>query len=600
MAKVKLRCGVYGEGSVFSVEIERNADVEALQEAIARILSTKEQTVPSRLLTLYLARKNGAWLTDDDSLDVILRGDVDTQCKKIRSSLKLTGYFDESFDTKDGEIHVLVKLSPQQQAGGTMIDHGWTATWLKEFRKTWLPPHQLPRLGELAGFLENELPEKITLHQDIYNTWISKMTSPSTELMAKLFKTDDLKQCVNFVFRLGSRIVYATDPGDTETSFISFWDDLIRTVLNFVLHKIGKSDRNSSRSASTGSNRPDYLFIVDSVCVFRGEEKAPGQPIETPRRELFEKLIWSYGDAPYLFGYAAVGYEARLYAITRVHTGLDAIELGVYDLKHLEGRFLLLLAIFNVARLLQSVASLCPDSAREEYKKLYRDLGVEVLLEPSCVVKTFPKALFQRAKDHAEAVYKVLEEHDIPNVDRLDLADQKAMRLIFKPRGQENPPANLVELFHALANVLQALVKLHAASWMHRDIRWPNVIKSRNGDNSWFLIDFMDAAQSPQVSPSGQHLSKAEHAPEIFCDGSHTTAVDVWSVGQLIRSCPPEVYRSWYDTGRERTQFLELLMDDDPSRRPTAVAALDRVRQLENEYLKRKKRYERKKKQRRM
>jgi hypothetical protein len=37
---------------------------------------------------------------------------------------------------------------------------------------------------------------------------------------------------------------------------------------------------------------------------------------------------------------------------------------------------------------------------------------------------------------------------------------------------------------------------------------------------------------------------------------------------------------SWYDTGRERTQFLEL-MHDDPSRRPTADAALERLRQLD-------------------
>ncbi|KAE9344240.1 hypothetical protein PR003_g8571 [Phytophthora rubi] len=303
MAKVKLRCGVHGKGSVFSVDIERNADVEALQEVIAGILSTEQHTVPPRLLTLYLAGKNDAWLKDDDILDVTLRGDVDTRRKKMRSSLKLTQYFDDSFDTKDGEVHVLVELQPQQQAEVTMVDQGWTATWVKEFRKNQLAPHQLPRLGELADFIENELPQKITLHQEIYDTWITKMTSPSPELMAKLFKIDNLKLCVNFLFRLGSRIVYATDPGDTETSFISFWDDLIRNVLDFVLHNIGKSDRNSSRSASTGLNGPDYLFIVDDVCVFRGEEKDPGEQIETPRRELCDKLIWSYGDAPYLFGY---------------------------------------------------------------------------------------------------------------------------------------------------------------------------------------------------------------------------------------------------------------------------------------------------------
>ncbi|POM77496.1 Crinkler (CRN) family protein [Phytophthora palmivora] len=592
---VKLCCGVE---RLLRQEIKRNADVEALQETIAGILSTEQLTVPPRLLTLYLARKKGEtmWLKHDRTVKDFLRGSISTEYEEMLSSSRINKkeLFGPSFTPGDEEIHVLVELPPDQ-AAVTMVDRGWTAKWVNEFHKNQLAPHQLPRLGELADFIENELPEKITLHQEIYDTWTTKMTFESPELMAKLFKIDNLKQCVNFLFRIGSRIVYATDPGDTETSFISFWDDLIRNVLNFVLHDIGKSDRNLSRSASTGSNRPDYLFIVDSVCVFRGEEKAPGEQMETPRRELFKKLVWSYGDAPYLFGYAAVGYEARLYAIARVHDDVDAIELGVYDLKHLEGRFRLLLAILNVARLLRSLAK----SARDEYKKLSRDRGVRVLLEPSCVVKCFPEALFQRAKDHVEAVYKVLEEHAIPNVDRLDHADQNAMRLIFKPRGQEKRPANLVELFHALANVLQALVKLHAASWMHRDIRWPNVIKSRDSDNSWFLIDFMDAAQSPQVSPSGNHLSQAEHAPEIFSDGNHTTAVDVWSVGRLIQTCGDVVYGSWYDTGRERTQFLELLMHDDPSRRPTAVAALDRLRQLEQEYLERQKRNERKKKQRR-
>ncbi|KUF77493.1 Crinkler (CRN) family protein [Phytophthora nicotianae] len=362
-ANMKLRCGVYGEGSVFSVEITLDAKVSALQEKIAGILSTEQHTVPPRLLTLYLARKKGetTWMKHDHTVIDFLRSGTSTEYEEMRSSsrLKKKELLGSSFTPGDEEIQVLVALPPDQ-AAVTMVDRGWTAKWVNEFRKNQLAPHQLPRLGELADFIDNELPGKITLHQEIYNTWITKMTSQSPELMAKLFKIDNLKQCVNFLFRIGSRIVYATDPGDTKKSFISFWDDLIRNVLNFVLHDIGKSVRNSSRSASTGSNRPDYLFIVDSVCVFCGEEKAPGEQLETPRRELVEKLVWSYGDAPYLFGYAAVGYEARLYVITRVHDDVDAMELGVFDLKHLEGRFRLLLAILNVARLLRSLASVCP------------------------------------------------------------------------------------------------------------------------------------------------------------------------------------------------------------------------------------------------
>ncbi|KAE9330055.1 hypothetical protein PR003_g15410 [Phytophthora rubi] len=575
---VELECAVYGEATVFPVKIGRNADVEALQRAIVdekKDVNDRFKVGPATL-TLYLARKKGetTWMKHDRNTESFLQGGIDTDYEKLLSSWKLTKaeLLGPDFQPGDEEIHVLVELpDAQQNAVG--------------------PADLMPSFDE--EFIEQELPVKIALPERIRDTWMAKMKIPSSDLMAKMFRVANSEPCLEFMNQIGYRVV---QPGGTEKSFVSFWDDLIRRVLNFV--GIGKSERNPSRSASTGPNRPNYLFFVDSVCVFRGVEKAPGRQIATPRRELVEKLVWNYGDAPYLLGYAAVGYEVRLYAITRTHNDVDAIELGVYDLKYLEGRFRWMLAMLHVARLLPSLASLCPDSAREEYTKIVRDQGIKVLLEPSRMVKCFPEALFQRAKDHAEAVYKVLEEHVIPNVDRLDHADEIDMRLIFKPRGQETKPTNLAELFHALANVLQALVKLHAVSWMHRDIRWLNVIKTRDGHNSWFLIDFMAAAQSPQDSPSGHHLSRLEHAPEIFSDGSHTTAVDVWSVGRLIQTCGDEVYGSWYDTGRERTQFLEQLMHRDPSRRPTAVDALDRLRQLEQEYLERQKMSGRKKKSR--
>ncbi|ETI54453.1 hypothetical protein L914_02588 [Phytophthora nicotianae] len=73
-------------------------------------------------------------------------------------------------------------------------------------------------------------------------------------------------------------------------------------------------------------------------------------------------------------------------------------------------------------------------------------------------------------------------------------------RMVFTPRGIDTKPANLKELFGAIGDVLAALVMLHDASWMHRDIRWANVMRRRNGSNSWFLIDYMNVEQSPAVS----------------------------------------------------------------------------------------------------
>nr|QUJ09340.1 crinkler 15 [Plasmopara viticola] len=113
--KVKLRCGVYGKGTVFSVEIEHDAEVEALQEAIVN----KKKDVNDRfnvdpaLVTLYLARKNGAWLKDDDSLDDLLSGEkIDLTYRKMRPSWKLDDdeYFKKEFQPGDKEIHILVEL----------------------------------------------------------------------------------------------------------------------------------------------------------------------------------------------------------------------------------------------------------------------------------------------------------------------------------------------------------------------------------------------------------------------------------------------------------------------------------------------------------
>jgi len=77
--------------------------------------------------------------------------------------------------------------------------------------------------------------------------------------------------------------------------------------------------------------------------------------------------------------------------------------------------------LLNIACLLQTIASLCPESARGEFKEIPHVNGIQVQLEPTHVVKLFPETLFQDAMLHAEKVYKtVLEELNIPNVDHLE------------------------------------------------------------------------------------------------------------------------------------------------------------------------------------
>lgn len=157
--------------------------------------------------------------------------------------------------------------------------------------------------------------------------------------------------------------------------------------------------------------------------------------------------------------------------------------------------------------------------------------------------------------------------------------DEQQHGLVFTPRGFEVKPSNLAALFRAIGNVLEALVKFHSASWMHRDVRWANVAKRRDGSDGWLLVDFTDAAHSPQLSDNARHLMQEEHAPEIRAADSHSVEAGIWSVGHLIASSD---VGEWFVV-EARADFVRELMRGIPSDRPNAQDALERLHQLEHE-----------------
>ncbi|CEG36555.1 CRN-like protein [Plasmopara halstedii] len=117
--EMKLECAVYGEKSVFPVKITRDAKVSALQEAIFDKKRYKERySFDGSDLTLYLAKKDDAWLNHDYSVEDVLQRKIDSGYKKMLSSRKLDDdeYFKKKFQPGDKEIHVLVEL-PEAAAG---------------------------------------------------------------------------------------------------------------------------------------------------------------------------------------------------------------------------------------------------------------------------------------------------------------------------------------------------------------------------------------------------------------------------------------------------------------------------------------------------
>ncbi|KAI9979396.1 hypothetical protein PInf_030371 [Phytophthora infestans] len=251
--------------------------------------------------------------------------------------------------------------------------------------------------------------------------------------------------------------------------------------------------------------------------------------------------------------------------------------IGGFNLQHAPERFRLVLALLNLCLLFPAIVQNCPASAGTEFMDIHRANGVKVRLSPIFVDKNFHT---QEEYRRVKRIYDSLKAYRIPCADAVVTVDSDQLRLTLKPRGVEMKPCSLSELFVALGNVLEALVVLHRNGWMHRDIRWSNVIKHIDRVE-WFLIDFADAAQSPQKYPSGDHLTHDEHASDIFMEGgSHTTAVDLWAVGYLVKTS--KIEREW-TAEPERALFLDRLMNTDPSARPTADEALQLLSRFERE-----------------
>lgn len=73
----------------------------------------------------------------------------------------------------------------------------------------------------------------------------------------------------------------------------------------------------------------------------------------------------------------------------------------------------------------------------------------------------------------------------------ISLNSDDVLKLELEPLGFSRTPEKEIDLKNALKSVLEALSYLHGKGWVHRDIRWENIIRDSAG--MWFLIDLESA-----------------------------------------------------------------------------------------------------------
>ncbi|CCI48367.1 unnamed protein product [Albugo candida] len=131
------------------------------------------------------------------------------------------------------------------------------------------------------------------------------------------------------------------------------------------------------------------------------------------------------------------------------------------------------------------------------------------------------------------AIYDAIGRNPIQCTVRCDY-DRYARTFELQPVGFTKLPVNDLELIFALICVARALVGLHALGYVHRDIRWPNILCL--GGDSYMLIDFENAGRNGDRMPD-ELLGSRVLDPLVKSDDYghvYRSCHDMYQFGRLI------------------------------------------------------------------
>jgi hypothetical protein len=260
----------------------------------------------------------------------------------------------------------------------------------------WLQPIPLPPATDLVQFLDSPLPDesKLPISQAQYSNLISRNTSDycAPDHLDRLFRISNTQSCEDIWLPIISAIKTPAPSSSeylSENLYIHFWDTNICKPLQLVLPE-GSPLRDSSRHTSTGMKRPDFGYLMDSICVFRGEEKGPSTPGD-PKAELTEKLKWIYDPAPYVLGitFQTTASLSHLLTTLMIHAGYYAsadrvtftvlqkpaaqfqhatvLDIGACDLRLQRERIKNIARLVRIMPLIKSIAKIVAWSGSAEF-----------------------------------------------------------------------------------------------------------------------------------------------------------------------------------------------------------------------------------------
>ncbi|KAI3757540.1 hypothetical protein L6452_05080 [Arctium lappa] len=459
-------------------------------------------------------------------------------------------------------------------------------------------PPTLPTLIDLPWYLQEPPPEELRfpLRKDLYRDL------PQGKELFFTTSSEPL-DCRSITFEILSPIVRSnpTLTSSTRESFIGLWDDCINRVVskfsNLEMVFIRKPSYHHPVSSNDGiqDQWPNVTGFVRNFCLWRGEEtdKLREDNNLDPSSLMVQKLLWSYLDLPYILGYYAVGYIVTFCALSRTHDRLIKTDLHTVDLSTPGDRIRALVPCWRIAGLLSLLSDRCANVQHMNkafpYSDFERiDLGNNNIIEltPNYMTRVFSS---KRKWVTVKEIYDFLD-HRIPHSEYICQSSERELSLSFKPRGCKLKLSNFEQLVEALKHVTKALVALHDLSFMHRDLCWDKVMRRSDRENEWFVIGFDEAASAPQIYPPQQEVGVVaaaaattvggggggRQAPEMKGRGMHGVKVDVWGVGQMLKTC------GLVGLPKALKELQNRCLDQNPEQRPTAADCYHHLLQLQS------------------
>jgi hypothetical protein len=273
---------------------------------------------------------------------------------------------------------------------------------------------------------------------------------------------------------------------------------------------------------------------------------------------------------PFLPCFAVGGERLQFCAIVRSASGALVLEdaSDIFNLRVELDRLRIVRVTFNMFRVLVALRRRMPAKVPPLYTAQARSDGTSITIMDDHVLKVCWPAPAE--------VYACLEEGSstaLPCSIRIKSnvvppGGNGVTHLKIQPVCTDMLPDSEVNLQRAVMCVLRALAAFHARGFVHRDVRWPNLLRDPNcGD--YLLSDFELASRHGTCLPPRFHGLQS-FPPETRSSGAYTAPGDVWHVGQLVRAWASTPYEISPAAGA----FAALLTADDPEARPTAQNAL--------------------------